>query len=168
MFFGARTPEFACRHPGAPWGRRDIHLPPYWTRAVQAYLPSDDHIAASSLFRQCRLKLAPGDRMKSWRFPPHPPQDITTMKRLEVPSGARAWARPTTGSFPGVITCQLAEIFAFTFTSIVFVSWQKSIAMQKPPLPLPKTALKTKEHRALRHIFNCKNPKEPQHQILRS
>lgn len=55
--------------------------------------------------------------MKSWRFLP---QDMTSEER-EVSPGAQAWVRPTTD--PGchcesLPTCQLAEIFAFIFTSI--------------------------------------------------
>lgn len=151
MFFRARTPESSCRHTGAPWGRRDIHLPPYWTRAVQAYLPSDDHTAARSLFRQCRLKLALRDWMKSWRFPPHSPRDMTTVTRLEVPE-AQAWVGPTTDSSLGVIICeslppcQLAAIFAFTFTSIQCSSPGKN---QPPctshPYPSPSQPAKHKE-----------------------
>lgn len=170
MLFRARTPESACRHTGAPWGRRDIYLPPCWTRSVQAYLPSDDHVAARSLFRQCRLKLAPRDRMKSWGFLP---RDMTNEER-EVSPGAQAQVRPTTDSFLGaavkvslLINWLRCLLFSSPAFSIHFASWQKSSAMHKPPLPALKIQRNT--DRPFRHIFNnCRNPKEPQHQVLRS
>lgn len=151
MSFGARTPESACRHTGASWGRSDIHLPPCWTRAVQAYLPSDDCSAARSLFRHNRLMLALRDRMKNWRFLPHSPRSMTIVKRVKCLLKHKPGLGPQQ-AFLGVIIyespCQLAEILAFIFTSIVFLSWQKSTAIHELPPPLPQPALKSqKEHR---------------------
>lgn len=162
-------PEPACRHTGAPWGRRDIHLPPRWTRAVQTCLPSDDHAAARSLPGQCGLKLALRDKTESYRFPPRPPRDMTTVKGLEVLPIARAWSGPQqTGRSPS-LSAGWDVCISFHQHSVP-LSWQKSTAMRETPLPwpLPQPAPKTQRNtdRLLRHTFNSRrNPKEPHHQI---
>lgn len=158
-------PEPACRHTGAPWGRRDIHLPPCWTRAVQAYLPSHDYVAARSLFRQCRLMLALRGRIKS-RSPTSPTSEHDHSEETGIASGSTSLGQACTRLFWVLLVklfLPVSWLRYFTSTQ-VFLSWQKSIAMHKPTL---KTQRST--DRPLRHVFNhCRNPEEPQHQISKS
>lgn len=104
MSVGARTSEFARRHTGTPWGRCDCYVPPGWTRAIQARLPSDDRSAARSLFRRCRLRPALGKLEISTSLS----SEEDYGKKLE----AQAWVGLTRDSFPSVRICSLPDILA--------------------------------------------------------
>lgn len=100
MSVGARMSEFARRHTGTPWGRRDCHVPAGWTRAIQACLPSDDRSAARSLFRRCRLRPALG----KLEISTSPSSEEDHGKRLE----AQAWVGLTRDFFPSVRICRVS------------------------------------------------------------